>query len=132
MVELRENERRTLSTLDTLGGDATAERLMKESGLSDAAIMRAAITLQEKGFVKIHEQKESLLKLNAEGRLHARKGLPERRLINALESLGGKAPRQNAFEKAGLEKQFIPIALGWAQRKNGQHWTREQTRCSQS
>jgi phenylalanyl-tRNA synthetase alpha chain len=125
MVELRENERRTLSTLDTLGGDATAERLMKESGLSDAAIMRAAITLQEKGFVKIHEQKESLLKLNAEGRLHARKGLPERRLINALESLGGKAPRQNAFEKAGLEKQFIPIALGWAQRKK---WTTLDTR----
>ena len=49
MVELRENERRTLSTLDTLRGDATAERLTKESGLSDAAIMRAAITLQEKG-----------------------------------------------------------------------------------
>ena len=93
---------------------------MKKSGLSDAAIMRAAITLQEKGLVKIHEQKETVLKLNAEGRLHARKGLPERRLINALENLGGKASRQSAFEKAGLEKQFIPIALGWAQRKK---WT---------
>jgi phenylalanyl-tRNA synthetase alpha chain len=120
MVDLRDHERRTLSTLNKFIGKATLERLMKESGLSDAAVMRAAITLQEKGFVKIHEQKETFLKLNSEGRLHARKGLPERRLIKALEELSGKASRQKAFEKAGLEKQFMPIALGWAQRKK---WT---------
>lgn len=121
MVELREHERQTLSTLDKLGGEANVEQVVKESELSDAAVMRAAITLQEKGLVKIHERKETILRLNAEGRLHVRKGLPERRLINALESLGGKAPCQSAFEKAGLEKQFIPIALGWAQRKK---WTK--------
>jgi phenylalanyl-tRNA synthetase alpha chain len=120
MVDLRNHERRTLSTLSKFVGGASVERLMKEGGLSDAAVMRAAITLREKGFVKIHEKKETFLKLNSEGRLHARKGLPERRLINALEKLGGKASPQSAFEKAGLEKQFIPIALGWAQRKK---WT---------
>jgi len=120
MIELREHEHRTLSTVGKLDGEANTELLMKESGLSDAAVMRAAITLQEKSLVKIHERKETVLRLNAEGKLHARKGLPERRLINALENLGGKASRKSAFEKAGLEKQFIPVALGWAQKKK---WT---------
>ncbi|HVP16128.1 MAG TPA: hypothetical protein VMT42_02040, partial [candidate division Zixibacteria bacterium] len=120
MVALREHEHQTLLTVGKIIGEASVERLMKESGLSDAAVMRAAITLQEKGLVRIHERKETVLKLNAEGKLHARKGLPERRLMNALENLGGKTSRRSAFERADLEKQFIPIALGWAQKKK---WT---------
>jgi phenylalanyl-tRNA synthetase alpha chain len=120
MVELREHEAHTLLTVGKLGGEASVEQLMKESGLSDAAVMRAAITLQEKGLAIIHERKETVVKLNSEGRLDVRKGLPERRLINALEDLGGTALRSSAFEKAGLEKQFASIALGWAQKKK---WT---------
>ena len=120
MVELREHERRMLSAVGKFIGEANVEKLVKESGLSDAAVMRAAMTLQEKGLVRIHERKETVLNLNAEGKLHAGKGLPERRLLNALENLGGKASRKSAFEKASLEKQFIPIALGWAQKKR---WT---------
>jgi phenylalanyl-tRNA synthetase alpha chain len=120
MVELRENERETLSSLNRLGGRASTEELIKESKLPDAAVMRAVMTLQEKSLVKLQEEKQTILRLNDEGKLHAKKGLPERRLIMALDKLGGKAARNEAFEKAGLEKQFIPIGLGWAQRKK---WT---------
>ena len=120
MAELREHERRTLSTLDKLGGKASVEQLISESRLPDAAITRGAMTLQEKGLVEIKEERQTVLKLNEEGKLHAKKGLPERRLIVALSKLGGRATCDKAFEKAGLEKQFIPIALGWAQRKK---WT---------
>jgi len=120
MAELREHERRALSSLGRLDGRASAEQLTKEGALSDAAVMRAAVALQEKGLVEIQEHKERMLKLNAEGKLHARRGLPERRLITALEGLGGRAARKSAFESAGLEKKFISIALGWAQKKK---WT---------
>jgi phenylalanyl-tRNA synthetase alpha chain len=121
MVELREHERQTLSAVGNFIGQANMERLVKQSGLSDAAVMRAALALQERGLVRINQRKETVLKLNAEGMLHVRKGLPERRLVNALENLGGKASRKSAFEGASLEKQFIPIALGWAQKKK---WTK--------
>ena len=87
MAELREHERRTLSTLCRLNGRAEAQELIRQSRLSDAAVMRAAMTLQEKGLVKIHERQETLLKLNAEGKLHSKKGLPERRLLKSLENL---------------------------------------------
>ncbi len=117
MVDLRAHERKILSTLQKLSGKAPAEQLIKESGLSHAAIMRAALTLQEKELVKVHEEKQTVVKLNNEGKTHAEKGLPEKRLLNALTELGGKASFEKTVEKAGLEKQFVQIALGWIQRK---------------
>jgi phenylalanyl-tRNA synthetase alpha chain len=117
MVELREHERKTLSALTRLGGRASVEQLVNESGLTDAGIMRAALVLQDRGIAKIHPEKQTVLKLNDEGKLHAKKGLPERRLAAALENLGTKARLDRAFEDAALERQFVPIALGWIQRK---------------
>lgn len=120
MVQLRENESRVLLSTAKLGRTLDVEELIKASNLRDSAVMRALITLQEKGLVKIHEHRQTNLKLNEEGKLDAREGLPERRLLNALEKLGGKAKRNDAFRKAQLENQFASIALGWAQRKK---WT---------
>ena len=117
MIVLREQEIQTLSTLAELSGKAPFEKLVEESGLSDAAVMRAALALKEKELLKIHEEETISLELNEEGKLHARMGLPERRLTNALQELGGRATCEETFQEAGLQKQFMPIALGWAQRK---------------
>lgn len=117
MVELRDNERKTLSALEKLGGKAPVERLIDKSRLSDSAVMRAALTLREKNLVKIYEEKKTIVKLDEEGKTHAKKGLPERRLLNSLKKLGGKAPFQKVVEKTALEKNLIPIALGWLQKK---------------
>lgn len=120
MVELREHDSRILLSTANLGGIADVEQLIKASSLQDSAVMRALITLQEKGLVKIHEHKQTALKLNEEGKRDAAEGLPERRLINAIEKLGGKAKRSTAFQEARLGDQFASIALGWAQKKK---WT---------
>lgn len=117
MVELRENEYKTLLTIEKLGGKASVEQIMNESGLPDTTIVRATLTLEEKDLVEILEKKQTIIHPNDEGKLHAKRGLPERRLINTLRKLGGKAALEKAIEKAGLKKQFVPIALGWIQRK---------------
>lgn len=117
MVELRENEYKSLLTIEKLGGKASIEQIMKGSGLPDTTIMRAALTLQQKKIVQILEKKQTIIRLNDEGKLHAKRGLPERRLTNALKKLGEKGPLEKTIETAGLEKQFVPIALGWIQRK---------------
>jgi phenylalanyl-tRNA synthetase alpha chain len=117
MVELRENEVRVLAALDKLDRKATVEALMAECELSDTAVMRSALILQENGFAKIHAAPETKIRLTSEGHLHAQNGLPERRLINAVIALGGKATLDQATKEAGLEKQFTQIALGWTQRK---------------
>jgi phenylalanyl-tRNA synthetase alpha chain len=117
MVELREAERKTLLAIQKLGGKASVKQVINETGLSDAAIMRAALVLQEKKLVQMQEERQTLIELNVEGKIHAKKGLPERRMLSALKQLGGKASVERIAAKADLEKSFIPIALGWIQRK---------------
>ncbi len=117
MVELRENEHKTLRTIEKLGGKASVEDTVEKSGLSSATVMRSVSTLQRKRLAKVFEETRTVIRLNEEGKLHAEKGLPERRLTEALAKLGGKALLEETVEKAGLEKQFVPIALGWVHRK---------------
>jgi phenylalanyl-tRNA synthetase alpha chain len=117
MVDLRENERKTLLALQKQNGKAPVTKIIETSGLAHAAVMRAALTLAEKKLVIVHEQKQKVAELTPEGRQHAQYGLPERRLINALIELGGEATVKEAVQKAQLDKPFVPIALGWLHRK---------------
>lgn len=117
MVELREPEQKTLLGLKKLKGRASVEEVMKESGLSDSAVMRAAITLQDENLVTIAARLETTASLTEEGRTYAKIGLPERRVLQALKKLGKKAPIEKVVENVHLEKNFVPIALGWVQRK---------------
>ena len=117
MIELREQESRTLSAIKKLGGKTPVDQVAAETGLSDAAIMRTILTLQEKKLVSTQEDKKSIVRLAEEGKMYAKQGLPERRIVNALKKLGGKGSLGQVFDEAHLEPQFNSIALGWVQRK---------------
>ncbi len=117
MVELRENEVCILAAIDKLGDKASVEELMAECQISDAAVMRSALILQEGSYAKIHAKLQTQIRLTTEGQKHAEYGLPERRMINAVLELGGKASLQEAAKMAALDQQFAQIALGWIQRK---------------
>ena len=117
MAELRTQEQQLLSALESLGGTATVEQLIQACGFPDSAVMRNALTLQEKNFLSIHAKIQNIIKLTTEGETYAQNGLPERKLIQAVAELGGAADLKKAAEKAELEPQFIQIALGWAIRK---------------
>jgi phenylalanyl-tRNA synthetase alpha chain len=118
MVNLRAQELKLLSALEHLGGKASVEQLISEAKLSDAAVMRTALTLQEKKLAKIHAEPQVIVKLGAEGETHAENGLPERRLIKTLAAHGGEAELDKAAAEAGLDPKFKQIALGWILRKN--------------
>jgi phenylalanyl-tRNA synthetase alpha chain len=117
MVDLREHELKTLVSLAKLGRMASVEEVIGQSRLPHAAVMRAALTLREKGFVQIHEKRRTVVKLNSEGKSYAKNGLPERQVIVALDKLGGRAHLSKVARFAGFGKQLTPIALGWIQRK---------------
>ena len=118
MVNLRAHEQKVLLALEKLNGKASVEQLISEAELSDAAVMRAALTLQEKKLGKIHAEPQVIIKLGAEGETHAENGLPERRLVKALAKLGGEAELDKAVAEAGLDPKFRQIALGWVLKKN--------------
>jgi phenylalanyl-tRNA synthetase alpha chain len=115
--ELRENEQKTLLALEKLKGRAPVEQIVKTAGLAHSAVMRASLSLTENKLTRTHEKKQTLLVLSEEGKSYAEIGLPERRLLDALGKLGGEAKVGSAVEEAGLEKQFMSVALGWLNRK---------------
>jgi phenylalanyl-tRNA synthetase alpha chain len=104
--------------LQELGGEASVQEIAEKSRLAHAAVMRAALTLSAKKLVKVHEQKQTVIILNQEGKHHAEVGLPERLLIRSLVRLGGEATVEEAVREAKLEKALGSIALGWLKRKN--------------
>jgi len=118
MIELREQERKTLLAIERLGGKALAKRVINESGMPDAAIMRAALTLQEKKLVKIKETKQTIVKLNKEGKLYAENQLPERRILEMLYKKGSETPISNIPKEVDVPSGTIPAALGWLVQKN--------------
>ncbi|MDR2204357.1 MAG: phenylalanine--tRNA ligase subunit alpha [Nitrososphaerota archaeon] len=117
MVELRVQEHQVLLGLDANGGKLSVEQLMAISNLPDAAVMRSALTLQEKALLSIHAVTQNIVRLTDEGKMCSQKGLPERRLVLAVVELGGSADLGVAVEKAGLQPEFVQIALGWVLRK---------------
>ncbi|HLN89625.1 MAG TPA: phenylalanine--tRNA ligase subunit alpha [Candidatus Binatia bacterium] len=117
MAELRTLEQQLLSALESLGGTATVEQLIHACGITDSAVMRNALVLQEKKLVVIKARIQNITKLTQEGEQYAKGGLPERKLILAAAELGGTADLKTAAEKAGLSAEFIQIALGWTIRK---------------
>jgi phenylalanyl-tRNA synthetase alpha chain len=117
MVELRTQEHQLLLAVEQLGGTATVERLTQTCSLPDAAVMRNALTLQERGLLSIHAAVKNIVELTKEGYQYAHSGLPERRLVQATVELGCIALLSVAVEKAQLPAEFTQIALGWAIRK---------------
>jgi len=125
MVELRTQEQQLLFALESLGGKASVEQLIDACGFPDTAVMRNALTLQEKNYITIHAEHQNVIKPTAEGQQYAKNGLPERNLIRTVAALGGTADLQTTAKQAGIEPQFIQIALGWAIRKKWAIYTSE-------
>ncbi|MCD6243357.1 phenylalanine--tRNA ligase subunit alpha, partial [Candidatus Bathyarchaeota archaeon] len=116
-MALRKNEQKTLKVLGESGGKASVDQIVNLASLAHAAVMRAALSLSEKGLVKISEEKKVYVKATTEGESYANLGMPERRLLKALLSLGGEASLEETTKKANIDKKLLPIALGWLHRK---------------
>jgi phenylalanyl-tRNA synthetase alpha chain len=112
LTALRENEQKTLLALQKLGGKGNIDQITRQSGLAHSAVMRAALTLTSKKLVQVNEKPQTTITLNAEGKYHAERKLPERRLFNALIELGKPTPIEKVVAKAKLENAFISIGLG--------------------
>jgi phenylalanyl-tRNA synthetase alpha chain len=96
--------------------EADVSDLVAETGLDQAAVMRAALTLTQHGLTRMSEVKLSVVELTDEGREYARRGLPERRMLEALARFGPDSASVIA-ERAGVTKEQAYISLGWLRRK---------------
>lgn len=113
--ELSEIERKTLAFL-TYESASEAE-IAQKSGLNIDAVRRAANWLSEKGLAAVSGTRTKKPIVTRQGKEYADKGLPEQRMLSALED--GKSLTFSALTGiASLNQQEFSIALGSNKRKN--------------
>jgi phenylalanyl-tRNA synthetase alpha chain len=117
MLELRENEQKTLIALEKLEGKGLVDQIVKISGLVDAAIMRAALTLSEKNLAKLYLQKHITIVLTQEGKDYATGQLVERRFRKGVHDKGGTIQLPVDPTELDIPKDAISVAMAWTIRK---------------
>ncbi len=115
--ELSQNEKRVLLTLEKLNGKASPKKILKTGDFDQSVeVMNASSWLQSKKLVKIKDNISIIYKLDKEGKQFLKKGLPEKRSLKIISEKNGKASIKDLSRL--LNKNEIPIAIGWLKRKN--------------
>ncbi|MHC1636561.1 MAG: phenylalanine--tRNA ligase subunit alpha, partial [Candidatus Nezhaarchaeales archaeon] len=74
--------------------------------------------LNQKGLVKVLVEEEDYVELTDEGKKYAKEGLPERKLVEKIMSIGGQVPLKALKAVVDMEDNEIKVALGWIRKKN--------------
>ncbi len=91
--------------------------LKTRTGLPEASVSRAALWLSSKGYIKLEEEKQTLISLGPEGEQFLKTGFPERILVETIVENGGRLPLDKVSAISKQNKEEVNIALGWARRK---------------
>ncbi len=122
--ELSQHEKKVLLTLKKLKGKASPKDVFSAGDFfRDVEVMNAASWLQSKKLVTVEERLKTTYSLGKEGKVYVEKGLPEKRALEHIHKKKGKA---TLIEIATvLEKQEIPVAIGWLKKQGWATITKE-------
>lgn len=95
-------------------GTTAFEELVRRTGLQEVEVMRAMQWLENKGAVQIHHETSQVVDLGCNGLKYLKKGLPERRLLEAIK---GEISLDEAARAAELAPDEVHVALGALKRK---------------
>lgn len=116
-LELRESELRLLRQIAQLGGRALVSDLAKSMGVDESAVHTPLMLLKQRGLVTVHERRREFARCSEEGMMCAHHGLPEERLLQALEISKGKGELYEILKRADIKDEETEAALGWARRR---------------
>jgi phenylalanyl-tRNA synthetase alpha chain len=120
-------EKKTLLALKELGGKAGLSEICMHASLDQATVMRAALTLSERGLTEMREKKFLKAAILPEGQEYVRDGLPERRMLAALASCGSGTIDEIAA-RASLNEEQKNIALTWIKRRGWAEFLKQEDR----
>ena len=121
--KLSQNEKKVLLTLSKIKKKVSPKEIFENGDFDkDVEVINAASWLQTKKLVKIEDNIKSIYFLGNEGKIFLKKGFPERRAINLL--VKKKKISLNDLVDV-LEKNEIPIAIGWLKKKGWANVTKE-------
>jgi phenylalanyl-tRNA synthetase alpha chain len=106
--KLHPHEKRILLALRKLRRASTGE-IASEASLPEASIHKAGMWTKVKGLTEDEEETKEEATLTKEGKLYAKEGLPEKKLIKELSSKEKKLSK--------LRTENLNICLSWAKKK---------------
>ena len=115
IAKLHPLERKVLPYLDKL---TTLHELVIASGLQEVEVMRALQWLQNKGIVLITQTIQEVVELDANGKLYAEKGLPEKQFLKSLESVSVPISIFDVQKNSCLDQNEITICIGLLRKRN--------------
>ncbi len=114
--ELTLYEKKILKALEKKKGKATPEEISKLQDMDIKAVMSAGDSLESKNIIKIDKEVKEVLSLSDTGKEYAEYGLPERKILEALEEEESIRISDTA-DKTGLKPKEVNIAIGWLFKK---------------
>jgi len=111
-IVLPERVYRVLEVLVGLGGRAPTEELARALGKKVSDIQRDLAELERLGLVRVAKEVSKRPELTPEGIDALENGLPEVRVLNALDALGGEASIGELVRESGIGDKELKAALG--------------------
>ena len=109
---LSPNERKILPFLK----EKEINGICKKSSLDKVSVLRSLEYLQNKGIIKLSSEKKRIVEIGVNGALYRKKGLPERRLLNALNEKR-IISLEDGEKQAGLSPDEFKAAIGALKKK---------------
>ncbi len=109
---LSPNERKILPYLDE-----KIENICKKSNLDKTSVLRALRYLENKKIIKSFIQEKKIIDVGVNGAFYRKKGLPERRLFDALDKKR-ILNFQEAKKEASLNDDELKVSIGILKRKD--------------
>lgn len=107
----------------------TPEEIATKTNMPSKAVTSAAGMLASKDIIEMNKTKEELISLSAEGEDYAINGLPENRILKALQQIAKNGQMEvtidDVINKSGITKQQMNFAMGtlmrngWVRMNNG-------------
>jgi phenylalanyl-tRNA synthetase alpha chain len=116
--QLTEGEKTVLQELLATGEMVSASEIAKALGQSEERVTSILNSLGSREIVDLEFRESVSFSLTSEGAEYSEKGLPEKRLLDAVIAQGGKTSLDEAVKAAGLSPKAKGIAVNWS-RKNG-------------
>ncbi len=113
---LSTHSKKVLLALQGFKGGVDVPDIAERTGLDQAAVMRGALSLAQHNLARMSERKLSTATITTEGNEYAKRGLPERRMLEALAK-GGPDLASAVASRAGITKEQAYVSLGWLRRK---------------
>jgi len=118
-VSVTEKERKLLSLLGSKTKAIPPKKIAQELAMTEETVRSLIQSLVQKKFIKRDEKSvHQIYQLTAEAQGFGKEGLPEVRLVNLIEKLGGRASLDTIDGRSELSSDELRLGLGWA-RRNG-------------